>query len=60
MKTFSSGTQKSSVYGVWTTPGAPENMPKGGALRAPPFGVVSGALGAVQTPKVDDLWDPEK
>ncbi len=30
-------------------PGAPETTPKGGTLRAPPFGVVSGAPGAVQT-----------
>ncbi len=50
MKTNSSGTQKSSIFGVRTAPGAPETTPKGGALRAPPFGVVSGAPGAVQTP----------
>ena len=27
--------------------------------RAPPFGVVSGAPGAVQSPNIDDFWDPE-
>ncbi len=36
-------------FGVWTAPGA-----------APPFGVVSGATGAVQTPRIDDFWVPEK
>ncbi len=35
-------------------PGAPETTPKGGALRAPPLGKVSGAPGAIQTPKIDD------
>ncbi len=40
-------------------PGVPEPIPKGGALRAPPSGVVSGALGAVQTPNIDDFWVPE-
>ncbi len=60
MKTYFSGTQKSSIWGVWTAPEAPETTPKGGALRAPPFGVVSGDRGAAQTPKIDDLWVPEK
>ncbi len=58
MKTYVSGTQNSSM-GVWTATGAPETPPKGGALRAPPFVVVSGAPGAVKTPKFDDLWIPE-
>ena len=60
MKTYSSGTHKSSILGVWTAPGASETTPKGGALRASPFGVVVGAPGAVQTPKIDDLWVPGK
>ncbi len=42
---------------VWTAPGASETTQQGGAL---PFGVLSGAPGAVQTPKVDDFWVPEK
>ncbi len=37
-------------------PGAPVTTPKGGALRAPPVGGVSGAPGA----KIVDLWVPEK
>ncbi len=41
-------------------PGALDTTPKGGALRALPFGVVSGAPGAVQTPKIDDFWVPGK
>ncbi len=40
--------------------GASETTPKGGALRAQPFGVVSGAPGAFQTPKIDDFRVPEK
>ncbi len=40
-------------------PGAPGTTPKGGALRAPPFGVVSGAIGPVQTPKIYHFWIPE-
>ncbi len=54
------GTQQASILGVWTAPGAPETTPKGGARSAPPFGVVYGAPGAVQTPKIYDLWVPEK
>ena len=46
------------MLGLWTAPGAPETIPKGGALRAPPFGVVSGVPGAGQTPNIDDLWAP--
>ena len=38
---------------VWK---APETTPKGGALCAPPFGMVTGAPRAVQTPKVYDFW----
>ena len=48
------GTPKSVMSGVWTAPGAPKTTPKGGALRAPPFGVVSGTPGAGQIPKIDD------
>ncbi len=55
-----SGTQKSSILGVWTAPWAPETTPKGGARRAPPFGVVCGPPGAVQTPKINNVWVPEK
>ncbi len=51
MKIYFSETQKASNLGIWTAPGAPETTPKGGALRALPFEVVSGAPGAVQTPK---------
>ncbi len=60
MRTYFSGTQKSSNLGVWTVPGVPESTPKGGALRAPPFGVLSGAPRAVQTVKIDDFWVPAK
>ncbi len=56
MKTHFSGTQKSSIFGGLDGPGTPESTPKGEALRAPPFGVVSGATGAVQTCKIDDFW----
>jgi hypothetical protein len=60
MKTYSPGTQKSTILEVWTAPGAPETTPKGQARRAPPFGGVSGAPRAAQTPKINDLWVPEK
>jgi hypothetical protein len=55
METYFSGTQKSLIFGVGTAPGAPETTPKGGALRAPPYGVVSEAPGVAQTPKIDDF-----
>jgi hypothetical protein len=58
MKTYSPGTHKSSIVEVWTAPGGPETLPKGGARGAPPFGRVSGPPGAVQTPKIDDFWVP--
>ncbi len=60
MKTYSPGTQKSWILGVPTAPGASEATPKGGARSAPPFGVVSGAPGAVQIAKIDDFWVLEK
>ncbi len=60
MKTYLSGTQKLAILGVWTAPGAPETTPKGGALRALPFGMDYGVPGAVQTPKIDDCWVQEK
>ncbi len=60
MKTYFPGTQKSSILVVLAAPGAPETTPKGGALRAPPSGEVSGAPGAVQTLKIDDFWVPEE
>ncbi len=55
MNTYFSGTQNSSIFEVWTAPGSPETTPKGGALRAPPFGVVSRAPGTVQTAKIEDF-----
>ena len=57
---FFSWIHKSSIWGACTAPGAPETTPKGGALRAPSFEVVSGAPGAVQTPKIDNIWAPAK
>ncbi len=60
MKTYFPGTQKLSMFGVWTAPGAAETTPESGALRAPPFGVVSVAFGAVQTLKINDFWVLEK
>ena len=38
--------------GVWVALGAPETIPKGGGLSPPPFNMVSGAPGAIKTPKV--------
>ncbi len=56
MKTYFAGTQKPSIVGVWTAPGAPDTTPKGGARSALPFGVVSRIPGAAQTPQIDDFW----
>ncbi len=53
MKTYF-GTQKSSIFEMWTAPGAPETTPNGGARSAPPFGVVSGPWGRPD-PKIDDF-----
>ncbi len=53
MKIILYGTQKSSISGGWTAPGAPETTPKDGARSAPPSGMVPGPPGAVQTPKID-------
>ena len=52
MKTYSPGTQKSSILKVWTIRGAPETTPEGEALRAQPFGVV------YRAPKIDEFWVP--
>ncbi len=48
------GNQKSSIWGVCAALGASDAPPRGEARSAPPFGVVSEAPGAVQTPKIDD------
>jgi hypothetical protein len=47
--------RKSIILGVWAAPGAPETLAKGGGLRPPPVGKVSGAPGAAQTPKMTDF-----
>ncbi len=54
------GTQTSLIFWSLEGPGGPINHSKRGALRAPPLRVVSGAPGAVQTPKINDFWVPEK
>ena len=59
MKTYFSRTQKSSIVGDWTAPGAPEISPKGWARSTPPFGVVSGPPGPSRPPKIYDFWVPE-
>ena len=50
VKAYFSGTPKSTIFEISTAPGASETTPNGGARSAPPFGVVSGAPGAVQSP----------
>ncbi len=60
MKTYCSWTQISSILRVWTAPGASETTPKGGALRAPPCGVIYWAPGIVQTPKIRRCLGPGK
>jgi len=45
--------QKSSIFGVWAAPGAPETIPKGGG---PPFGMVSEAPGPPE-PQISTILD---
>jgi hypothetical protein len=47
--------RKSVILGVWAAPGAPETLPKGRGRSPPPSGMVSGAPGAAQTPKMTDF-----
>ncbi len=47
--------RKSVILGVWAAPGAPETRSKGGGRSPPPFGRISGAPGAAQTPKMTDF-----
>ncbi len=49
--------RKSVIVRVWATPGAPETIPKGGrwGAKPPPFGRLSRAPGAAQTPKMTDF-----
>jgi hypothetical protein len=49
------GTPEIVDLGVWATPAAPKNVPKRGGMRPPPFGMVVGAAGASQTPKIGDF-----
>ncbi len=58
--TYFSETQKSSILGGRMAPGAPEPTPKGWALRAPPFGVVSRGPRGRPDPQIDDFWVPQK
>jgi hypothetical protein len=45
MKTYLPGPRNHRFFGVWTTPGAPETIPKGEVLRPPSFGMVVGPPG---------------
>ena len=47
--------RKSVILAVWAAPGAPESLAKGKGRSPPPFGRVSGAPGAAQTPKMTDF-----
>ena len=44
----------SDILEVWAAPGAPKALAKVGGLSPPPFGMVSGAPGAAQSPKMTD------
>ncbi len=52
---FFGAGRKSSILGVWAAVAAPNTIPEGEGLRPPPFGMVWGAAGAAQTPKIVDL-----
>ena len=56
MKTYFPRTQKSSILGFWTAQGPQKPLEKAGCEAPRPFGAVSGAPGAIQTPKIDDFW----
>ncbi len=45
----------SLISGVWAAPGVRETLPRGGGLRAPPFGRVSGAPGGRPDPQNERL-----
>ena len=47
--------RKSSILEVWAAPATPKTIPEGGGLRPPPSGMVFGAAGSAQIPKIDDL-----
>ncbi len=51
--------RKSTNFGVWAAPAAPQTLPQGGVLR-PPSGMVFGAAGAAQTPNIDDFRPAQK
>ncbi len=53
--TWFEASRKSPIFGVWAAPAPQKNLPKGGGRRPPPFGMVCGAAGTAQTPKIDDL-----
>ncbi len=46
---------KSVILEIWAAPGAPDTLAKGGGRSPPPFGRVSGAPGAAQTPNMTDF-----
>jgi hypothetical protein len=52
--------RKSSIFYVWAAPATPKNIPGGGGLHPPPFGMVLGVAGAAQTPKSVDLQPAPK
>ena len=47
--------RQSSIFGVWAASAAPKTIPRGWGRSPPPFGMVFGAAGAAQTPKIDDF-----
>ncbi len=47
--------RQSSMFGVWVAPAASKTIPEAGGRSPPPFGMVFGAAGAAQTPKIDDF-----
>ena len=50
---FFGAGKKSPICVVWAAPAAPKPISKGGGRSPPPSGMVFGAAGAAQTPKID-------
>jgi hypothetical protein len=54
------GLSKIIILGGVGWPAGPKTIPKGEGLRPPLFGMVFGAAGAAQTPKIDDVRPAQK